>query len=172
MKKIFLFPVFIMFCACATLPSKNIPQNFNPESNEGMIIGAIAIQNEKPIFNGYTFFYSGQSKRGFIDISPEQTIKMKFKPDFFDNDKAVYYFSITAIPGAYKFYRLSLFSNGGYMQSTNGIPLDIDFEIEKGKVKYIGEFYVNYNGEIYELRDNKNRDLPKLKEVYPNLNIE
>lgn len=161
-----------MFWACATLPSKDIPQNFNPDSNEGMVIGAVTIQNEKPIFNGYTFFYSGQSKRGMINICPEQTVKMKFKPDFFDNDKAVYYFSISAVPGTYKFYELSLFSNGGFMQSTKWIPLDIDFEIEKGKVKYIGEIYVNYNKEIYQLRDNKNRDLPKLKEIFPSLNIE
>ena len=52
------------------------------------------------------------------------------------------------------------------------IPIDIEFKIEKGKVKYLGEIYVDYNQSLIELNDEKKRDLIKLKEKYPNLNIE
>jgi hypothetical protein len=37
---------------------------------------------------------------------------MLFKPDFFDENKTVYYFSINSENSDYKFYAISLFENG------------------------------------------------------------
>ena len=36
---------------------------------------------------------------------------MMFKPDFFDDNKAVYYFSVDREDGDYEFYAISLFEN-------------------------------------------------------------
>ena len=136
-----------------------------------MVIAAISIENEKPLFNSYILTYRGP-KNGYIRINPEQTIKMKFHPDFFDQNKAVYYFSITGTPGNYKFTELGLFRNTGYVQSTRSANIDFDFEIEKGKVKYVGEIYFNYKKQLILLNDEKERDIPKLKSLFPNLPIE
>ena len=166
-----------MLTSCASQPSSSIPQTFNSQLNEGMVIGSIAFKNERPIFNGYMFYYIGENIKKItsskmISISPEQIVKMKFQPNFFDNDKAVYFFSITEIPGNYSFVTLRLFENGGFVQSSANIPIDIKFNIEKGKVKYLGEIYFDYNKGLIETSDKRDRDLPRLKELYPSLKIE
>lgn len=176
-KTILILILGILISACATLPSTKIPQSFNPNNDSGMIIGSIAFKNEKPIFNGYMFYYTGNgikriTANKMVRINPEQMAKMKFKPDFCDGDKAVYYFSIQESEGQYSFSNFRIHENGGYVQSTVDIPIDIEFKIEKGKVKYLGEIYVDYNQSLIELNDEKKRDLIKLKEKHPNLNIE
>ncbi|MGB1000199.1 MAG: hypothetical protein ACPG4W_08165 [Flavobacteriales bacterium] len=176
-KIILILTIGILINGCATLPSTKIPQSFNSTDNSGMIIGSIAFKNEKPIFNGYTFYYTGNgiekiSAKKAVRIIPEQMVKMKFKPDFYDGDKAVYYFSIQEPEGEYSFSNFQIFNNGGFIQSTRDIPINIEFIIEKGKVKYLREIYVDYNQSLIELNDEKNRDLMKLKEKFPNLKIE
>ncbi|MFN3639329.1 MAG: hypothetical protein ACK4UK_00280, partial [Flavobacterium sp.] len=60
MKKSIILGVFlILLNSCANLPSKNIPHHFGTSETKGMIVGAIAFKNEKPIFNGYMFYYTG-----------------------------------------------------------------------------------------------------------------
>ena len=98
-KTILILTLGILINACATLPSTKIPQSFSPNNDSGMVIGSIAFKNEKPIFNGYMFYYTGNgikriTANKMVRINPEQMAKMKFKPDFYDGDKAVYYFSI------------------------------------------------------------------------------
>jgi hypothetical protein len=95
-----------------------------------------------------------------------------FKPDFFDGEKAVYFFSIEEPEGKYGFTKLGIFENGGFIQSSMGIPIDIGFEIEKGKVKYLGEIYVDYNQSFIGLNNESERDIRKLNEKFPNLHVE
>lgn len=167
----------ILISACATLPSNNIPQSFSTTNENGMIVGSISFKNEKPIFNSYFIHYIGEhiktiSGNKGINIKPEQIAKMKFNPDFFDGDKAVYYFAITEPEGNYRFSNFKIVGNGGFVISTANIPIDISFKTEKGKVKYLGEIYLDYNKSSIKLNDEKKRDLEKLKEKFPNLIIE
>ncbi|WP_445454507.1 hypothetical protein [Flavobacterium sp. 25HG05S-40] len=177
MKNLTLFLFASLFLvSCATAPSALIPQSFSSNSNDGMIIGTIAFENKKPIFNQYFFHYLGENDKSIstskmITIRPEQMVAMKFKPDFFDENKAVYFFSITEVQGKYRFTTLRLHENGGYIQSHGQVPINIDFKIEKGKVKYLGEIYFNYSYGTLKLNDEKERDIQKFKEKYPNLNI-
>ena len=175
--KIILILISALINSCATLPSLKIPQSFSSTNENGMIVGSIAFKNEKPIFNGYMFYYTGNgidkiTARKMIRINPEQMVKMKFKPDFFDGEKAVYYFSIEETGGKYSFSNFRIYENGGFIQSTADIPINIDFKIEKGKVKYLGEIYFDYNQSLIELNDETERDLKILNEKYPNLKIE
>ncbi|WP_321372849.1 hypothetical protein [uncultured Draconibacterium sp.] len=167
----------LLINSCATLPSLKIPQSFNPNDSEGVIIGAIAFKNEKPIFHGYSFYYTGNgitkiNENNMVRIVPESTVKMKFKPDFFDGDKAVYYFSIQEPEGQYAFSNFKIFDQGIYVSSTKNIPMDIKFNIEKGKVKYLGEIYVDYNQSLIKLNNEKERDIKKMNEQFPNLKID
>ena len=177
MKKLLLLSITTLILSCATQPSSNFPTSFDSNSSEGMIVGTIAFKNEKPIFNGYSFYYLGENDTKLtvakrIYIVPEQIVKMKFKPNFYDEEKAVYYFSITQPPGNYKFVSLGLFENGGYIQSNSSLPMNVDFKIEKGKVKYIGEIYLDYRNQVILLNNQRSRDIPKLQEQFQNLKIE
>ena len=175
-KTLMILILAILINSCATLPSTKIPQSFSTNNENGMIIGTIAFKNEKPIFNGYMFYYTGngikrETANKMIRINPEQMVKMKFKPDFYDGDKAVYFFSIQESEGQYSFSNFRIHENGGYTQSTADIPIDISFEIEKGKVKYLGEIFVDYNQSLIELNNESKRDLYKLQDKFPNLII-
>lgn len=172
-----LIIIFLITTSCATLPSNNIPQEINTYSNDGMIVGTMSFKNEKPIFNSYLYFYTGEDIDNFyvqksVRINPSQTVKMKFKPDFFDNEKAVYFFAIKEKNGKYQFTTFRVFSNGGLSNSTLDLPINIDFNIEKGKVKYFGELFFDYKNGKLSLSNQSSRDLPLLKNKFPNLNIE
>jgi hypothetical protein len=169
--------LIIAIQSCATLPSQYIPKTFEPENENGMLIGSIAIKNEKPIFNGYMFYYTGTgidriTPNKMIRINPEQIVKMKFKPDIFVEDLAIYFFSIQEPPGSFSFSNFRIFENGGYIQSSADIPTDISFELQEGKVTYLGEIHVDYNKGLIELRNQRERDLEILSEMFPNLTIE
>ena len=175
--KLLAICIILILVSCAMSPSLLIPQSLPSNSSQGMIVGTIAFENQKPIFNQYSFYYIGkQDKKRSVDrmiaIRPEQLVKMKFDPDFYDDTKAVYYFSITENVGEYKFSMLGLFENGGAVQGHGQVPMDINFKIEKCKIKYLGEIYFNYRENKLILNDLRERDIPKFKERYPNLKVE
>jgi hypothetical protein len=180
MKKIIsIFLISLIFNGCATLPSKNIPNIYNENNDNGLIIGAITFDKKaKKIYNSYSFYYSkvevkeyDDPKKNKIKINPEQTYWMQFKPDFFDNEKAVYYFSIDREDGDYEFYAISLFENGVSFSQSQVIRITIPFSIKKGKVNYIGEIYLNKDNKL-EFSNKSDRDLVKLNQLYPTLKIE
>jgi len=178
MNKFFvLIAIFLVTLSCATLPSNNIPHEIDTYSSDGMIVGTMSFKNEKPIFNGYLYFYTGENIDRFygqkaVRVNPAQTIKMKFRPDFFDQEKAVYFFSIKERYGKYQFSIFRLFSNTSYSNSLLDIPIEIDFNIEKGKVKYFGELYFDYRNRTLTFSDQSSRDIPLLQSKYPHLKIE
>jgi ribosome-binding factor A len=49
--------------------------------------------------------------------------------------------------------------------------IDFPFEVEKGKIKYIGELNFTED-ESFEANNKSERDLIKLKEMFPSLTIE
>ena len=170
-----IFILSLLFYSCANLPSSSMPQNFDSKDQEGYIVGAFSIHNQKPIFNAYSLYFNtidslGSNKiRNRIYIVPEQILKMKFHPDFFDENKAVYYFAYKRPPGFYKFNLISLFENGGMYQSEKNIPVDLPFEVKSGMITYVGEIELNYKKNKVVLNDKKARDLPKLKEKTPTI---
>jgi hypothetical protein len=181
-KKLFAGILILLFSSCyvANLPSKEIPQENKLQNGNGMIIGAISFETRsgKDIFNSYTFYYS--NKKGFdwenpkknnIRIKPSQTVGMKFKPDFFDNERAVYYFKIEKPQGNYIFYAYRRMREGVSQATYLTKEIEIPFSIEKGKIKYFGELTVNRFDDVRSVTKSE-RDLPKLKEMFPNLTIE
>ncbi len=169
----------LIFNACATLPSKTIPINYNENNNNGLVIGAITFDKKaKKIYNSYSFYYSkiggkeyDTPKKNKIKINPAQTYWMMFKPDFFDNNKAVYYFSVDREDGDYEFYAISLFENNVSYSQSQVMRIKIPFSIKKGKVNYIGEIYLDKDNNI-EFSNKSERDLSKLNLLFPTLKIE
>lgn len=178
-KIIFVIMSIILLNGCATLPSKKIPKNYEPINSNGLVIGAIAFdKNAKKIYNGYSFYYSkiegeeyDNPKKNKIKINPEQTLFVEFKPDFFDDNKAVYYFSIDREDGDYEFYAISLFENNVSYSQSQLIKVRIPFSIKKGKIKYLGEIYLNENNGL-KFTNKADRDFPWLNELFPLLVIE
>ncbi len=178
MKKVFLLLLIItLFTSCSTTTATAIPQYFESPF-DGMVVGTLAFENKKPIFNKYIYRYQAEGDRKIrkhrvLIIRPHQIWKIKFEPDFTDKTKAVYLFAIREARGKYTFTYLKLNSNYGYASITHEIPLEhLGFTIEKGKVKYIGEIYYDSQTNTVSISDQKERDLPEFKERFPNLIIE
>jgi len=171
----FISLVVLTLNSCATAPSKHIPEHFSAKESHGLVIGTIAIKDERPRFNGYFLYYSEEGKENvnldrMIAIQPEQIIKMKFKPDFFDEGKAVYYYAIEMAPGRHSFTMMRLFENGGQFQSNERIPIDVPFTSVSGKITYVGQLELDYRDDRrIKLIDKSERDLPTLKKKYPNI---
>ena len=142
---------------------------------EGVVIGALTMDKHN-YTNGASFYYGiAEAKKGdkleAIRIVPPQTFYVHFEPDLFDGDKAVHYFKIKKPKGKYRFYARTTFKNGVQYAETITYELNVPFEIEKGKIKYIGEINCKRD-QSYEVNDQSERDLPKLKEMFPTINIE
>ncbi len=143
--------------------------------DEGMVIGAISI-DKKYFVNGFYMYFAkdgetDESKFETITIVPPQGFSARYEPDMFDGNKAVHYFKIKKLSGNYKF----LAKTQAYRSSTGTTyltkPLEFPFTIEKNKIKYIGEFYFQKESS-YDPTDKSERDLQKLKEMFPALVIE
>lgn len=175
------YPILILTClllsSCISvkLPSTEIPKNIEMSEDEGIVIGALSI-DKKNYTNGAYFYYGIEgaekgNKLDVISIIPPQTFYVHFEPDLFDGDKAVHYFKIKKPKGKYRFYARRTFKNGVQYAENMTYKLDIPFEIENGKIKYIGEINCKLD-QSYEVNDKSERDLPKLKEMFPTINIE
>ncbi|WP_316632989.1 hypothetical protein [uncultured Flavobacterium sp.] len=176
MKILALILLTLNSCSVANLPSKDIPKTLNLENDNGISIGAIAFNKAgSSIDNSYYFFYSNitnldSPKENNIKIVPSQTVYMHFKPDFFDGEKAVYYFKIEKPKGKYKFYAIRTTRETVQNFTIQTDTINIPFEIEKGKIKYIGEIYFKKDRKV-ELIDKSERDLDTLKVKFPSLEI-
>ncbi len=177
MKKLFSsFLLCLILSGCGSSPSKNIPQYFDAKEPQGLIVGTIAIKNEKPIYNRYHLHYGikgqvdNKDQERMITINSDVTVFPKLKPDFFEGDKAVYYFAVKESVGKYAFSYFSLFYNDGYMQSTEKINVEgVSFISVPGKITYVGQIELDYRNQVIKLVDKSERDLPNLKEKYSNI---
>ena len=176
MRDLLLFQIAI---SCATQPVTEI--NTKLSENEGIVIGTISVKDDYFIKDGYHFFYKDaiaeNSKfKGKVSIKPTQSFSLKLKPDFYDGKNAIYIFRIKENAGSYYFYTA---------QTKDAIPIgtmienqtfNLPFNVERGKVKYIGELSLNniplYENNGYRLINKSIRDIPFLKSKFPNLNIE
>ncbi|MDR0227659.1 MAG: hypothetical protein LBI72_01110 [Flavobacteriaceae bacterium] len=178
MKKVLFYVVLsLILSSCATTPANKIPEIFMNNNVEGMIVGTISIEDRRPIFNQYFLHYDLEGENNvsmwrMITIRPEQIIRLKLHPDFRDGGKAVYLFSVKATAGDYHFSKMRLHDNGGslYQRSYN-IPINFPFKIEPGKVKYFGEIYLDFKGDVLMLSNKKERDLKYFEQRFPGLKI-
>ena len=167
--------LFLNSCVSVKLPSKEIPKDIEMSNDEGIVIGAISI-DKRNYTNGAYFYYGNEygsedDKPGIVSIVPPQTWYVHFEPDLFDGDKAVHYFKIKRKLGKYQFFARRTFKNGYQAAETITYEINMPFEIEKGKIKYIGEINCKRD-QSYEINDKSERDIPKLKQMFPTINIE
>lgn len=171
MKKLFtLLILTITLISCKTLAVENADEKVSEKKN-GMIVGTISIENRRNIVQWHTFLYANDSIVKMIDegLRPRygwrehEIVLKKRKGDFQEGDKWIYMFQILKPEGQYKFHSIELFLNSGYMQSTQSMRIDIPFEVEPGKVKYLGEISLNVKSGRVELTDKIERDRIKFK---------
>ncbi|WP_018675969.1 hypothetical protein [Riemerella columbina] len=174
--------------SCATVPSKNLTsENFGLNENEGAIAGVIGIL-KRTYSSGSNIYYTNEEIKTLIEQDKNNKQKFSFQigtgaiapqtiADFEKNkdDKYVYFFFVLKEkPGNYKFNEYTYFFNSGYIQELVGYPIkeNLEFSIEKGKIKYFGTMLLDSkNRELIYTKEFKNSDLQKFKEKLPHINI-
>ena len=141
---------------------------------EGWVFGSMSIINRRPIYNSYTIFYRSleTEERGYLSIDPEQVVKMKLVPDFFDEEKAVHLFAFKKPQGKYEFYKISFFQNSGsiaYQKTFGSDEFSMPFTIGEKQNIYVGEIVLGAQDltRPLEINDHYTRDIDSLKMKYP-----
>lgn len=163
----FLFSLIVMFFGCSS-PSKNLKTTYNPEANEGMIVGTICI--EKKLYNIFTFNYCNDVPA--INNYPNSKDSFTYKNsigDFNENGNVYYLFSVVKPAGKYKFFEIKIFNNMRNDPSTIKIPIDMKFVVEKGKTTYFGELKVNTQKKSYTVENQLERDQKWFAEKAPQI---
>ncbi len=172
---IYLILITLTFNSCVTLPSKKMLDNLEMNDEEGTVIGAISM-DKRTYSHGVHLYYSkigetDKKKTYSVKIIPPQLVYVHYKPDFFDGFKAVHYFKIKKPKGEYAFYAKMIEHHKVNQYGYASGRIDFPFAVEKGKVKYIGELNFTED-ESFEANNKSERDLIKLKEMFPSLVIE
>ena len=195
-KTTIFFIILLVFSSCTAvkIPSERIYLDSNLTNNEGMILGCFSFDmtDNNSIKNSYDFYFKkiGQNDNYLndkISLVPPQFAALTHKPDLIDGNNAIYYFGIKKEQGKYMFYALNtkvtVATGMGIGDMDELIKMETPFEIEKNKIKYLGEIKFiatkNYLKEktfewkySFEFNNKSERDLKKLNELFPNLKIE
>ncbi len=168
--KFTLTSLFILLLIGCGTPSKKLKTTFDASKNEGMIVGTICIENKT--YTGYTFAYTDMvpSIADYGNINGQFTYKNS-PGDFKEKGKTYYLFSIVKPAGKYKFSKLKIYDNTRQEQSTWDIPLEINFEIEKGKTTYFGQLTVNTQEKKYTTENKLDRDKTWFQQKAPQIQL-
>lgn len=183
-KHLLLLIVATTFLLNCSRPSALMKTDMSVFANEGMIAGSFSLENRKTIAPSYKLNYvqiESESNSGMFANKLEENSKTNFlynrgqvdfgimNGDFKEGDKNVYLFNIVNKSGKYKFYEIEAFLNTGAMQSTSKLPIDIKFEIVRGKINYLGEINYNVKQAYVKLLDQIERDRLKFIEINPKI---
>jgi hypothetical protein len=155
-KCLLLIAITALLLGCSS-PYKKLNTTYNPENNEGLIVGTICI--EKKLYNIFTFMYSDDLP-GSTNY-PNQKDSFTYKNsvgDVVQNGNIYYFFSIAKPAGKFKFYKIKIYNNMRNDPSTIEIPIDMKFNIEKGKTTYFGELHINTQKKSYTVENQIERD--------------
>jgi hypothetical protein len=190
MKKIvFTLIVILSLVSCASIPSKKLTVNkFKLEENEGAIAGIIAIQ-KNTLSTGSSIYYINDEieneilqdknkKNNYSIFIGTGGVTPAYIADFKkgEDDKFVYFFFVRKEkPGNYKVNEYTFFFNSGYIQEfvINKVEPVVEFNIEKGKIKYFGTIFLNSKARtLIHTKEFEESDIQKFKEILPHIKIE
>ena len=183
MRKILLLLSVIIFVAgCTSLPSDNMKTEMSAFKKEGMIAGTLSLE-DKRLMSSYTLRYvqiaGPPSTTRFSDMLNAKTddfvgnagaVKFGYNQgDVQDGGKDIYLFNIVQPAGKYRIVQLDIFHNSGsqmyqYFQS---VPMDITFDIEEGKTKYLGEINIAIKAQVVRMLDKIDRDRVLFRQRIP-----
>lgn len=186
MKRIVLvFLTSILLVSCATIPSANLgADKFKLEENEGAIAGVVGLLKKSRSSISHIFYTNEEIQK---IISKRKYDKYGYLLEFgttvnvsdFEKEKddpyEYFFFVLKQKPGNYKFNEYTFFFNSGYIQESVGYEItpNLEFNIEKGKIKYFGTMFLNSRTrELNYTQEFREYDIQKFKEKLPHIVIE
>ena len=178
-----LSTVFLYGCGTA-----NVSRDFEIQDSKdkGIVIGSITQNEEIPGSVNTNFYYGKLEKNNeivdtaWIEAKPENYVTgtLGFKSDFEEIDGRL--FVIELPEGDHVLYRWSIDIGNAFIDPVVPPPGQ-RFYVEPGRVTYIGNIHMHYKAHksllglkvvgsgFPEITNQHARDIPKFKELYPNL---
>lgn len=183
MKRLLLLSFFIVTLAgCTALPSEKMKTEMSAFKKEGMIAGTLCLE-DKRLMSSYTLRYvqiaGPPSATRFSDMLNDKASEVLYNSgevkfgynqgDVKDGDKDIYIFNIVQPAGKYRIVQLDIFHNSGSQlyQYFHSVPMDITFEIEEGKTKYLGEINIAIKAQVVRMLDKIDRDRVLFRQRVP-----
>ncbi len=184
MKYIGIIFLLLVFFNCASSkqpkPIEPNPLIFSENSTPGLVVGTITFLHEKARFGNYIVQVTNMSsdedvaKRNSTTITLVPNLLWMAKHDGELDDGHTYLIVFKRMKGSYEINHIDV--NGqGYLTTFSSVykNFSIPFEIEEGKITYIGnllidEFSGNSSYGIMH-RNNFERDMEELQKFYPNV---
>ncbi len=173
--QITLFIIIILLLnSCATLEKKQKNYQFDSTNEQGLFLATITLKKNSSDIDVLDLEfedYDVHDKNWFlIDLVLKNN---RMKADTIINEEKIYYLVAKTSVTKYKLsgYEIIKELNPRDEIKSKTNQISIPFEIEKGIVNYIGDFnfYLNKNenGFHFEIQNNLDRDIAKLKKMYP-----
>jgi hypothetical protein len=180
-----IIPILLIFTSCVTINYERVKTFIDSNKKEGMLVGTISLENRKSIAGRHSFSFNKANLPNELNVVIHDSLKnkpnysdyydnvnlMNGEGDFEEDGKLIYLFNIVKPAGKYKFYQINIFLNSGNMQSSWTMPIEIPFQIEEGKTKYIGEINLKVKKGELQILNKIDRDRLKFKEKYPTINF-
>lgn len=162
----------------------------NTDENVGYIIGSVTIKQANRNTSSQLFYYSNDSLDALYNVNSKGLFKKGLQKhnkiycvdidkhnrpyDFkLSKKEFVYLFKIEKPAGKYRFTETELFRISAlkYIPTSIFIPVNLPFEIEKGKATYFGNFELTEDEFKIELVNHFQRDSLQIAKKYTELNI-
>lgn len=166
--------IILLLTSCATLEKKQKNYQFDSTNEQGLFLATITLKKNSSDIDVLDLEfedYDVHDKNWFlIDLVLKNN---RMKADTIINEEKIYYLVAKTSVTKYKLsgYEIIKELNPRDEIKSKTNQISIPFEIEKGIVNYIGDFnfYLNKNenGFHFEIQNNLDRDIAKLKKMYP-----
>lgn len=190
--KLIIWLVFVALVTGCNAHSPKLPESFSEASmppDHGVVVGSFTRDTEGGIYTVYRFKFreirDRKNTETWISVGTDTGISgIQFPKDIVDENTegALFFYQLPA--GEYEFHNYEIILAGGYSTSTWTAkePYSIPFEIQAGKVSYLGEIKSRglkgknllgmsvSAGIVFNILDNEARDTGMLRQKYPDYN--
>ncbi|MRX27433.1 hypothetical protein [Kangiella sp. HZ709] len=131
---VILFAV-LLFQGCAV---SNVSKNYqlNKSSNEGLVFLTLTVDG---VISDYSLTFGTPTKREFVKFAYGTPASLFETKDIDSKDAKGKLFAIKMPAGKYKVFRWGV--NSGSYNNSSSEPIDIEFNVDAGKVVYIGNYH-------------------------------
>ena len=169
-----LIVITLTYTSCGIFSFKQEKISFNSLQKDGLLIGSITIINEPSDYDSFILRSKNvmsHSSNFFFDLTLNEYIR---EPDYRDGNQFVYLFAMKRSPGEYHF--TNYHKEKDLNEPTSHIvehKFDISYVIERGEIQYLGNIILypnrNDNGYFFEIVDDFEKDVLKIKAKYLNV---
>lgn len=193
---ILLLTIFTLSACVQTTVISQLPPNLTKQSTNnstGLLIGSMSANESDDLYTSYFYNF-----RSLENLDKDYQLKLRYydsisrvlygktilDEDFKSTESTGKLYAIPLPEGKYEFYKIGTVRADGMTESvwSNATPFSRRFNIKSGEITYFGDVHFRttkgknifgmsvYSSPDIQIENSKQRDIPLLKNKYPDLN--